>query len=194
MPKWMHCLFIHQRSTEDSEQIISGILNEGIKRHVNSKDPGKCGNNFESTIFKIIIQNNSSASLFEVAPRHMPRNLTDEKSTLVQVMAWYRKGTSHYQGQCGPRSMLPYSFTRPQCVNQLRVPCVATPVIGHRFLCPTNLVSIRWFTTMHINVQIFLYQDNTILNCFLSCITVFAWTFSNGKNDLSDAIWQWHCI
>ena len=41
---------------------------------------------------------------------------TDDKSTLVQVMAWCRQATSHYLSKCWPRSMLPYGVTRPQCV------------------------------------------------------------------------------
>ena len=33
----------------------------------------------------------------------MPLYLTDDKSTLVQVMAWCRQATSHYLSQCWPR-------------------------------------------------------------------------------------------
>ena len=34
----------------------------------------------------------------------MPGDLTYDKSTLVQVMAWCRQATSHYLSQCWPRS------------------------------------------------------------------------------------------
>ena len=44
----------------------------------------------------------------------MPHDLTDDKSTLLQVMAWYRQTTSHYLNQCWPRSPTPYGVTRPQ--------------------------------------------------------------------------------
>ena len=47
----------------------------------------------------------------------MPQNLTDDKSTLVQVMAWCRHATSHYLNQCWPRSSTPYGVTRPQWVK-----------------------------------------------------------------------------
>ena len=47
----------------------------------------------------------------------MPRDLTDDKSTLVQVMAWCRQATSHYLNQCWPRSPMPYGVTRPQWVK-----------------------------------------------------------------------------
>ena len=43
----------------------------------------------------------------------MPIDLTDDKSTLVQVMAWCRQATSHYLSQCWPSSMTPYGVTRP---------------------------------------------------------------------------------
>ena len=47
----------------------------------------------------------------------MSVNHTDDKSTLVQVMAWCRQATSHYLSQCWPRSLTPYGITRPQWVN-----------------------------------------------------------------------------
>ena len=47
----------------------------------------------------------------------MPQNLTDDKSTLVQVMTWCRKATSHYLNQCWPRSPTPHGITRPQWVK-----------------------------------------------------------------------------
>ena len=43
--------------------------------------------------------------------------LTDNKSTLVQVMAWCRQATSHYLSQCWLSSFLPYGVTRPQWVK-----------------------------------------------------------------------------
>ena len=50
----------------------------------------------------------------------MPLNLTDDKSTLVQVMAWCRQATSHYLSQCWTRSLSPYGVARPQWVNMLK--------------------------------------------------------------------------
>ena len=52
----------------------------------------------------------------EIAVRRMSLDLTDDKSTLVQVMAWCRQATSHYLSQCWPRSLSPYDVTRPQRV------------------------------------------------------------------------------
>ena len=47
----------------------------------------------------------------KIALRWMPYNLTNEKSTLIQVMAWCHQATSHYLNQCGPRSLMPYWAT-----------------------------------------------------------------------------------
>ena len=47
----------------------------------------------------------------------MSLDLTSDKSTLVQVMAWCRQATSHYLSLCWHRSMLPCGVTRPQWVN-----------------------------------------------------------------------------
>ena len=44
---------------------------------------------------------------------------TDDKSTLVQVMAWCRQATSHYLSQCWPRYLSSYGMTRPQWVNSV---------------------------------------------------------------------------
>ena len=47
-------------------------------------------------------------------------DLTYEKSTLVQVMAWCCQATSSYQSQCWPRPLSPFGITRP-CLNELIV-------------------------------------------------------------------------
>ena len=49
----------------------------------------------------------------EMALRRMSLELTDHKSTLVQVMAWCRQATSHYLSQCWPSFLSPYGVTRP---------------------------------------------------------------------------------
>ena len=56
---------------------------------------------------------------YEIALRWTPLDLTDCKSTLVQVMAWCRQATRHYLSQYWPRSMSPNGVTRPQWVNSL---------------------------------------------------------------------------
>ena len=53
----------------------------------------------------------------EIALRWMPLNLTDDKSTLVQVMAWCRQATIHYLNHCWLRSLSPYRISRPQWIK-----------------------------------------------------------------------------
>ena len=48
----------------------------------------------------------------------MSLDLTDDQSTLVQIMAWCHPSTSHYLSQCWPKSMSPYGITRAQWVEQ----------------------------------------------------------------------------
>ena len=47
----------------------------------------------------------------------MSLDFTDDQSTLVQVMAWWRQATSHYLSRCWPRSLSSYGVIRPQWVN-----------------------------------------------------------------------------
>ena len=49
----------------------------------------------------------------------MSLDSSDDQSTLVQVMAWWRQATSHYLSQCWPRSLSPYGVTRPQWVKKI---------------------------------------------------------------------------
>ena len=59
----------------------------------------------------------------EIALRCMSPDLTDNKSTLVQVMAWCHQASSHYLSQCWPRSMLPHGITRLHCVKSCGAEC-----------------------------------------------------------------------
>ena len=72
-------------------------------------------------ILEVILVNSGWGIFYEIALRWMPLDLTDDKSTLVQVMAWCRQATSHYLGQCWPRSMSPNGVTRPQWVKIIAI-------------------------------------------------------------------------
>ena len=84
---------------------------------VNPLAPGKFEWNFRYLILQIISVIDGWAISCELGLRWMSLDLTDDKSTLVQVMAWCRQATSHYLSQCWPRSLSPYGVTRPQLVN-----------------------------------------------------------------------------
>ena len=47
----------------------------------------------------------------------MPQNSFDDKSTLVQVLAWCLQAASHYLNQCWSRVMSPDGVAGPKCVN-----------------------------------------------------------------------------
>ena len=99
------------------DQIVLGILT-----HCPLTDHGnfKCVN-----ILMIDILSISTAG--EIALRWISHlglhtllhTITDDKSILVQVMAWCHQATSHYLNQCWPSYMLPYGITRGQWVNSL---------------------------------------------------------------------------
>ena len=57
----------------------------------------------------------------EIALAWMPQILTDDKSTLVLVMALCRQATSHYLSQYWLRSMSPYGITRPIWVEYIHI-------------------------------------------------------------------------
>ena len=54
---------------------------------------------------------------YEVVLKWLPLDIPNDKSTLVQVMAWCLQATSHYLSHCWPCSMLPYGITRPHWVK-----------------------------------------------------------------------------
>ena len=61
-----------------------------ITQHINSLVPAICGSNFKYIIFKRITEKDRVGTRNEIAPKSMPQEVTTEKSTLVQVMAWCR--------------------------------------------------------------------------------------------------------
>ena len=87
---------------------------------MNSLAPGRCGSNLKTVTFKFISRIDILIISCEIALRWMPQDLIDEKSKLVQVMAWCRQAPSHCLSLCWPRSMWTYGITKPQWVNSLR--------------------------------------------------------------------------
>ena len=85
--------------------------------YFNSLWPGRFKWNFRWVLFKSITVIDGWDTCCEIALRRMSLDPINDKSTLVQVMAWCRQATSHYLSQCWPRSLSPYGVTRPQWVN-----------------------------------------------------------------------------
>ena len=72
--------------------------------------PRRFEQNFRQVIFKLISVTDAWGISCKIALRWMPLDLTNDKSTLVQVMAWCRQATSHYLSQCWPWFMSPYDM------------------------------------------------------------------------------------
>ena len=93
------------------------IASESLVGLFNSLVPGWFERNFRYLIFQIISVIDGRGIACELALRWMSLDQTDDKSTLVQVMAWCHQATCHYHSQCWPRSLSPYGVTRPQWVK-----------------------------------------------------------------------------
>ena len=87
----------------------------------NSLAHGRSECHSKNVIFNPVLLIGIFRSSHDNALRWMPQDLTDDKSILVQVMAWCRQATSHYLSQCWPRSMSPHGITRSQWVNSFRL-------------------------------------------------------------------------
>ena len=128
----------------------------------NSLAPERFGCDFKNLIFNLILLIGILRSLYDDALRWMPRNITDDKSTLVQVMAWCRQATSHYLRQCGPRSMSPYGVIRPQWVKKYWL--------------------TRWISKLHTvrsNIQVFRWMRGLLLSCWFSYHQIWSRTLGS---------------
>ena len=59
--------------------------------YINSMAPDWCANNFKSVIYKHMLLIKFMSTFHEIALMWLPQNTFDDKSTLVQVMAWYHQ-------------------------------------------------------------------------------------------------------
>ena len=103
-----------------TQSLFTSIHASARGQWVNSLAPGRRARNFKIIIFKLIPWTDISGAACKIVVRWIPQNSIDDKSTLVQVMAWCRQATSHYLSQRWARSMLPYGITRPRWVKQLQ--------------------------------------------------------------------------
>ena len=96
----------------------------------------------------------------ELALRWTSLDLSDDKSTLVQVMAWCRQATSHFLNQCWPRSLAPYGVIRPQWVKD--------ETISDCLICfVLKLTSCDIYESYCCNSSLAIY----LLNCWLILTT-----------------------
>ena len=106
------------------QQVIIWISDDQVRwcviraQCVNSLALGRSLCDFKNVIFNLALLIGIFKSSYDNVLRWKPQDLTDDKSALVQVMAWCRQATSHYLSQCWLRSPMPYGVTRPQWVKQ----------------------------------------------------------------------------
>ena len=114
--------------------------------------PRRFKRNFREVIFKLILVTDGWGVSYKIALRWMPLDLTDDKSTLVQLMAWCRQAPNDYLSQCWPRCMSPYGVTRPQSVNDaLRI----RGLFHDRFFhSNSNSMEISFFSYPHFSEAI----------------------------------------
>ena len=113
----------------------------------------------------------------------MPPDLAEDKSTLVQVMAWCRQATSHYMSQCWPRSLSPYGVTRPQWVKHAdRVLCSCIAAI-----LPKTIRSPKQFRK-HIPIE-FIHSYTYIV-----IVEIFQGQDIVGKINLICVCSLWHTV
>ena len=163
------------------------------KNFVNSLAPGRFKFNFWSVIFKLTLMNGGWDISYEIALRWMQLDLSDDKSTLVQVMDWCRQATSHYLSQCWPRSMSSNGVTRPQWVNfkqKFAILCNAA-----NSLCHWIWIINDWF---FFNKTVFITLQYCILFWHPSELTYFlsfsAAIFREGPFEIIAKLDQLECL
>ena len=105
--------------------------------------PGIFQCDFENVIFNLALLIGIFKSSNDNVLRWMPPNHAEDKSTLVQEMAWCRQATSHYLNQCWPRSPTPYGVTRPHWVKPF------SQLPSHPFM-QIRMTVHSWFIMDHI--------------------------------------------
>ena len=76
--------------------------------HLSSK---QYGHNF-ADIFKCILMNENWCILIQISLKFVPKDPIDNKSVMVQVMAWHRTGDKPLLNQCWPSSLTHICGTR----------------------------------------------------------------------------------
>ena len=121
--------------------------------------PGKFEWYLRYLIFQIIAVIDGWVISCELALRWMLLDLTDDKSTLVQVMAWCRQATSHYLSQCWPKSLSPHGVTRPQWVNSwlMRIWQWWISIVGATSIWP--MIQYSLWQRVNSKYTVYTYED-----------------------------------
>ena len=131
--------------------------------------------------FKVILEIGGRGISYEIAltVTWISLYLTDDKSTLVQVITWCPQAASHYLSKCRPRSMSTYGVTRPHWVNKFllfsqhcflshftpqypQLTCISTqPLYSHQHICfLCHLLIFHNKKKHHLNLLSSLYSKS----------------------------------
>ena len=77
------------------------------------------GRHFADDIFKRIFLNENVLISINISLKFIPKGPLDNMSALVQIMAWWWKGSSHYLNQWWLNLMMHIRVTQPQWVTSL---------------------------------------------------------------------------
>ena len=153
---------------------------------INSLTPGRCGWDFKSIIFTLIIQNNSLDTCCEIALRGLPQSLTNEKSRLIQA-----PDSKPLLGQCWSRSMLLYGVTRPVthwgrvthvCISKLTI------IVSDNGLSPGRRQAIIWTNAgMLLILPLGTHFSKILTKIHISSFSKMHFKMSSGK-------WQPFCL
>ena len=150
----------------------------------NSLAPGRFQFIFRKVIFKLILENGGCDISSKITLRWTSLDLSDNKSTLDQVMAWCRQATSHYLNQCWPRSLPPYGVTRPQCVNWLRLVMYMNWVINFQVMAWCQLSAKPSSESGNFKIfNSFIKPDDAYMHLWTgsSLVQVMAWNQTGAK-------------
>ena len=115
----------------------------------------------------------------------MPQDLTHDGSTLVQVMAWCRRVTSHYLNWCWLRFMTPHGVTRPQWVNMAR-----SFFPSSRVYCTSEIVCLS--SLRFVSVKFILNMTCCINSSSMDKMAAISQTFSNAFSRIKIFVFAFH--
>ena len=121
---FLHCIYFAPLCRILAYWLMLSVLNTTLNKDYsilfNSLAPGRSECDSKNAIFNLVLLIGIFRSSHNNALWWMPQDITDDKSTLVQVMAWCRQATSHCVSQCWLSSLSHYCVARPQWVNAMR--------------------------------------------------------------------------
>ena len=80
---------------------------------VNTRRPIQSGQHLGDNFFKCILLNENEYILIQFSLKFVPKGLINDKSALVEIMAWCWQATRHYLNRCRARCVMPFGFTKP---------------------------------------------------------------------------------